>query len=119
MSKSSHISFSADVLYQLVIVLQCHSDSGSPTHGDPKVISPLAYADQKQPPTIMLFGTEDPGLLPSKVNADVTRKAGNQCLLIKDQRHGFFNNRQSKYFKLTLSEVDKFLVSLGWLNPKS
>ncbi|MEM7479509.1 MAG: alpha/beta hydrolase [Planctomycetota bacterium] len=89
------------------------------THGDPKVISPLAYAEKKQPPMIMFFGTKDPGLLTSKIYADVTRKAGNECRLItyEGQSHGFFNNRKEKYFDLTLQEVDKFLVSLDWLEP--
>jgi len=85
-------------------------------------ISPLTYAAKKQPPTIMFFGTADSLKEGADVYRDVSVKAGNECRVVgyEGQGHGFFNydRNGSEYYKLTLEEMDKFLVGLGWLNAK-
>lgn len=85
-------------------------------------ISPLTYASAKQPPCIMLFGTEDDLLEGAQLYQKDSEKAGNSCKLItyEGQGHGFFNYgaRGGKYYDLTLAEMDRFLVGLGWLKEK-
>ena len=46
---------------------------------------------------------------------------GNRCdlILYKDQGHAFFAKKPIKYFIETTHEIDKFLVSLGYLNGNS
>lgn len=85
-------------------------------------LMPLTYADQKQPPCIMLFGTEDPLLDGAEAFLEISKKAGNDCSIVtyKGQGHSFFNKRKNDamYYNLTLADVDKFLVDLGWLAKK-
>lgn len=56
------------------------------------------------------------------VYRDVSMKAGNACRIVgyEGQSHGFFNygRKGSEHYKLTLKEMDKFLVGLGWLAAK-
>jgi acetyl esterase len=89
--------------------------------GKPK-ISPLTHASSKQPPCIMFFGTADALLEGAELYQKDSEKAGNSCKLITydGQGHGFFNYsaRGGKHFDLTLAEMDRFLVDLGWLEPK-
>jgi acetyl esterase/lipase len=84
----------------------------------PERISPLTYAATKQAPCIMFFGTADPLLEGAELYRKDSEKAGNDCRIVtyEGQGHGFFN--RGRYFDLTLAEMDKFLVSLGWLAPK-
>jgi acetyl esterase len=35
--------------------------------------------------------------------------------LYEGQKHGFFNHQYPKYFVFTVAEMDRFLVSLGFL----
>ena len=85
-------------------------------------ISPLTYASSKQPPCIMFFGTADDLLEGAELYQKESEKAGNSCKLItyEGQGHGFFNYaaRGGKYYDLTLAEMDRFLVDLGWLKRK-
>lgn len=88
--------------------------------GDAKAICPLAHAREKQPPCIMLFGTEDFLLAPAKHFQEDTVAAGNSCKLVtyEGKGHGFFNSKaggSDSYFNKTLAEADQFLVGLGWL----
>jgi acetyl esterase len=78
-------------------------------------VSPLNFASTKQPPMIMFFGTKDDLLQGAEFYKEDSEKAGNTCTLVTydGQGHGFFNNE--KYRKLTIEEMDKFLVGLGWL----
>jgi acetyl esterase len=89
--------------------------------GKPK-ISPLTYASSKQPPCIMFFGTADDLLEGAELYRKDSEKAGNSCKLItyEGQGHGFFNYgaHGGKYYDLTLAEMDRFLVDLGWLKQK-
>jgi acetyl esterase/lipase len=84
-------------------------------------ISPLTYASTKQAPSILFFGTADDLLEGARIYQNDSEKAGNSCKLVtyEGQGHGFFNYgaRGGKYYDLTLAEMDKFLVNLGWLAP--
>jgi acetyl esterase len=90
-------------------------------HGPIKNASPLTHADKKQPPCIMFFGTADKLLHGAEVYRDVSVQAGNQCHIVTypDMPHGFFNHGkyENKYYDLTIAETDKFLTSLGYLQP--
>ena len=82
--------------------------------------SPMHNLKKGTPPTIVFLGTKD-NLIPVATAKEYTKlmKAnGDRCdlHLYKDQTHGFFN--KAKY-KETLNEMDKFLVSLGWLKPRN
>ncbi|MCG8336592.1 MAG: alpha/beta hydrolase, partial [Proteobacteria bacterium] len=81
-----------------------------------KEFSPMHNIDKDTPPTIVFLGTKD-HLIPVKTARKYKKlmeDAGNRCdlHLYKDQKHGFFNKDK---FKETLLEVDKFLISLGYL----
>ena len=81
--------------------------------------SPLHNLDANTPPTIIFLGTEDK-IIPVAVAESYQRKMNEnktRCdlLLYANEPHGFFNN--SKYAE-TLSEADRFLVSLGYLGAK-
>ena len=93
-----------------------------PTRGPIDNILPMTYADHKQPPCIMFFGTADRLLRPAELFRDKSVEAGNACRIVtyQGQGHGFFNARreQGKYYKLTVAEMDQFLVGLGWLSEK-
>lgn len=86
-------------------------------------VSPFHYAKAKQPPCIMFFGTDDALLVGAEAHRKASVAAGNKCQIItyRGQGHGFFNltREAGKYYKLTVAEMDKFLVSLGWLEPRS
>jgi len=92
------------------------------THGPAKKVSPLTYATTKQPPCVMFFGTEDWILEGAELYRKDSVKAGNVCKIVtyQGQKHSFFNHGKSgsKYYNLTVAEMDKFLVELGWLPPK-
>jgi len=55
--------------------------------------SPLQYAAMKQPPCIMLYGTEDRLLVGAETYRDISVEAGNHCKIItyEGQGHVFFN----------------------------
>jgi acetyl esterase/lipase len=93
--------------------------AGERTHGPVEKAFPLAYADKKQAPCIMFFGTEDRLLLGAQDYKKESKAAGNDCRIVtyEGQGHSFFNYGRAggKYFKLTVAEMDKFLVELGWL----
>jgi acetyl esterase/lipase len=67
-----------------------------------------------------MLGTAD-NLIPvatAESFAEKLRSVGTQCevVLYDGQPHGFFN--EAKYAE-TLAEMDRFLVSLGYLKPES
>jgi len=67
------------------------------------------------PPTIFICGTKD-NLIPvatGELFKKKIEKVGGRCDLhwYQDQKHGFFNAMYTE----TMLEVDKFLVSLGYL----
>jgi acetyl esterase/lipase len=88
----------------------------------PAKISPLPHASAKQPPCIMFFGTADDLLEGAELYQKDSEKAGNSCRILtyEGQGHGFFNYgaRGGKHYDLTVAEMDRFLVDLGWLERK-
>ncbi len=81
--------------------------------------SPLHNIRAGAPPTILFLGTKD-RLIPVETVQYyqlVMEKAGSRCdlKLYEGQGHGFFNHRNSEYYRKTVSEADRFLVSLGYL----
>jgi hypothetical protein len=71
----------------------------------------------------MFFGTDDPLLLGAEALRKASGAAGNQCNVItyRGQGRGFFilTREAGNYYKLAVAEMDKFLVSLGWLKTRS
>lgn len=102
-------------------------DNGPKGYGHKKVkaywkkISPLHNLDGKQPPTIVFLGAKD-DLVPVKtaeLYEQKMKKNGNRCetFIYPGQEHGFFNlGKNRAHFVKTVTEMDKFLVSLKFLN---
>ena len=92
------------------------------TRGLVEKVTPLTYASEKQPPCIMFFGTADGLLAGAESFRETSKEAGNDGRIVtyEGQGHGFFNHGRgdNKYFELTLTGADKFLVELGWLSPE-
>jgi dipeptidyl aminopeptidase/acylaminoacyl peptidase len=86
-------------------------------------ISPLQNIRKGAPPSIILHGTADQFIPVSEVEyyRDIMQAIGSRCELVlyDNQNHGFFDYQRSKenYLK-TILEVEKFLISLGYLNCK-
>lgn len=88
---------------------------------NPENISPYHNLVKKLPPTIIFHGTADK-TVPFVTVELFTKKMhdlGNKCTLIayQGEEHGFFNygkNLNAVYVD-TMHEMDKFLVSLGYL----
>ncbi|HUT10565.1 MAG TPA: alpha/beta hydrolase [Thermoguttaceae bacterium] len=89
-------------------------------------ISPLHNLRRGAPPTIVFLGTNDkliPVATAEKYKAQM-EKVGSRCdlHLYEGQPHGFFNHPGPEaslagtYYAKTVSEMDKFLVSLGFLS---
>jgi acetyl esterase/lipase len=81
-------------------------------------ISPMHNISEKTPPTVIFLGTKD-GLIPVATAQEYKRRMeqkGRRCdlHLYEGQTHGFFNYGQECYAK-TVAEMDRFLVSLGYL----
>lgn len=97
---------------------------------DWKKFSPMENLEGKVPPTLILLGEHDGVFTPERaaVYQDRMQANGNRCELIvyPDQRHGFYNldrkkhgfdkEKNRKYFLATLTEVDRFLESLGYIS---
>ena len=86
---------------------------------DPKQVSPYDHIAANQPPTIIFHGTADTAV-PFRTVEQFTaamKKAGNRCELAayEGQTHGFFNFGRSDKFFETVSQMDSFLTSLGYL----
>lgn len=87
-----------------------------------KDFSPLHNIKKGAPPTIFFLGTND-ALIPvetAKYYQKVMEGVGSKCelYLYDDQKHGFFNFKNFEYYKETVSEADKFLQLLGFLNEE-
>jgi len=86
-------------------------------------LSPTDNIVEGAPPSIILVGTKD-RIVPVKMVQSFKEKmeaVGSRCdlVLYEDQAHAFFAKKPIKYFIETTDEIDKFLVSLGFLNGKS
>ena len=101
-------------------------DNGPGGYGHSRVrdrfreISPFHNIGKGMPPTIVFLGTRDK-LVPVKT-AHAFRKmmqqvgSRSELFLYENQPHGFFNRRQSpKHFLATVTEMDRFLASLGYI----
>jgi acetyl esterase/lipase len=80
-------------------------------------ISPRHNIDSDTPPTIALFGSED-NLIPPRLargyQAEMKKHGVRSDLHIYDgQKHGFFNFAHREMYIATVTEADRFLVSLG------
>ena len=88
--------------------------------GPPQRADPYAFAENNQPPCIMFFGAADRFLQGAEAFQKASTAAGNRCELKTwpGQDHGFFNagREDGKYFRLTVAEMDRFLVSVGFLD---
>lgn len=87
-----------------------------------KTFSPLHNIKKGTPPTIFFLGTND-DLIPvetARYYEKVMERVESRCdlHLYEGQRHGFFNYRNFEYYKLTVSEADKFLQSIGFLDEE-
>lgn len=53
-----------------------------------------------------------------KYYTTIMKRVGSRCdlQLFKGQQHGFFNYGNKKYYIKTITEVDLFLQSLGFLS---
>lgn len=86
-------------------------------------ISPMHNLKQGMPPTIVFLGDQD-SLIPvstAEKFRDRMRDLGNrsELLVYPGQPHGFFNQgKPGDGYSNTLAEMDRFLVSLGWIEPK-
>ena len=82
-----------------------------------KEINPLNNLNEATPPTLILHGTEDEFIPISSVKSLQKKMTSygvrSELVLYDRQKHEFYN--KNKYSE-TLLEVDKFLVSLGYLN---
>ncbi|RMD84968.1 MAG: alpha/beta hydrolase [Lentisphaerae bacterium] len=83
--------------------------------------SPLHNIRKGVPPTIFLIGTKD-RLIPVKTANDFKARieaVGGRCDLVfyPEMGHGFFN--KPEYREKTLQEIDRFLCSLGYLQPQT
>jgi len=85
-----------------------------------KEISPMHNISKGAPPTIVFLGTKDK-LIPVDTGQEYDRRmkaVGSQSKLhlYKDATHGFFNKaKKGDHYPDTIAQMDKFLVSLGWL----
>ncbi len=79
--------------------------------------------DEDTPPTVVFLGTEDK-LIPVATARKYKKRmeaAGGRCdlHLYEGQPHGFFNLRNKEYYTRTVAEMDRFLVSLGYIPNES
>lgn len=87
-----------------------------------KEFSPLHNIKKGAPPTIIFLGTNDK-LIPivtAEYYKNVIDKVESRCdlKLYEGKGHGFFNYKNLEAYKKTVSEADKFLVSLGYLKDE-
>ena len=91
---------------------------------DYKKFSPIENLDGKQPPTIVFLGDRDNHLPVTSANRyERTMKAkGNLCktCIYEGKGHGFFNLHKNgrDSFVATMTEADRFLAGLGFLQGK-
>lgn len=88
-----------------------------------KNFSPLHNIKTGAPPTIIFLGTTDKHIPVATANyyKMVMEKVKSRCdlILYEGQGHGFFNYKHIEYYKKTVFETDKFLISLGYLKDES
>ncbi|MFU8781354.1 MAG: alpha/beta hydrolase [Kiritimatiellia bacterium] len=100
-------------------------DNGPGGYGHDRVqeywqsISPMHNISVSTPPTVVFFGTRDKHVPVETANTykRLMEEKGRRCdLHIYDgQPHGFFNYANTEYYQKTVTEMDRFLESLGFL----
>jgi alpha-L-fucosidase 2 len=84
-----------------------------------KEISPLHNIDEHTPPTVVFLGTEDelvPVETAEKFKASMESHGVRSDLhLYPGQPHGFFNFKRKENYTRTVADMDRFLVSLNYL----
>lgn len=84
--------------------------------------SPMHNIDSPTPPTVFFLGTKDHYIPVSTAEAYKRRveAAGGRCEVhtYEGQGHGFFNYYNRELYDKTVAEMDRFLVSLGYLQAK-
>jgi acetyl esterase/lipase len=89
---------------------------------DYKNFSPLHNIKTGAPPTIIFLGTTDKHIPVETASyyKKLMEKVKSRCdlLLYEGQGHGFFNHKHIEYYKKTVFETDKFLISLGYLKEE-
>jgi acetyl esterase/lipase len=84
-----------------------------------KDISPLHNIDDNTPPTVVLLGTEDelvPVETAEKFKASMkSHGVRSDLYFYQDQPHGFFNYSRRANYTRTVADMDRFLVSLNYL----
>lgn len=83
-----------------------------------KAISPTLHLSKKSPPTLLLFGNDDPLVAQGEDYIKRSAELGNrsEMFLADGVGHGFFN--RSPWLEKTIGRSDEFLVSLGYLNAE-
>ncbi len=85
----------------------------------PRNLSPAHHVKPGVPPTIIIHGKADDQVpyATAEVFDRLMKEAGNRCDLVgyEGQGHGFFN---VKSYDETVADMDRFLVSLGWLRAR-
>jgi acetyl esterase len=84
-----------------------------------KEFSPAHNITSNAPPAVIFLGTKD-HLIPVEVANDFQtqmKKVGAKCdlHLYEGQGHGFYNEKNPKYYYETMIGADKFLAELGWI----
>ena len=86
---------------------------------DPARLSPAHHARAGLPPTLVLIGTKDFLIAGNRQFVERMKAAGNRCEfdLYEGRTHGFFNygRDQNRDFLATVTSMDRFLASLGYL----
>jgi len=117
--ENTSISCRPDVLLLYNPVLEVlRRDIGDtvPTAEMAKQLSPVCHVDERTPPTLLLYGTEDQdyaGPAPLYVQKAIAAGCRAELYLADGQKHGFFN--ESPWFERTLERAEAFLLSLGYI----
>lgn len=86
---------------------------------EPANLSPAHHVRSGQPPAIMFFGSDDFLLDGARYFQKQMAAAGNRCdlVLTQGEGHGYFNfgRGDNRNFQQTLTDADRFLASLGYL----
>lgn len=90
-----------------------------------KEFSPAHNISADDPPSIVFLGSKD-NLIPvttaEKFQKEMKAAGVNSELRVYEgQGHGFFNHGKdnNRWYNETVQEMDKFLASLGWIQPES
>ena len=87
--------------------------------------SPAHNISKDDAPSIVFLGRNDkliPVATAEKFQADMKKvNVRSELRLYADAGHGFFNagKHDGKWYRMTVAEMDKFLVSLGWLEKNN